>query len=134
LGEALRVVHAFVSGQAAEHRLPQQVGEEQTHILLPRLRQVLLDEFAEAQLFLQLQHQNHTSVGNESRPLKIERQGSVEPPEGFSALSSRVNTGDAHLLHLYHRFPNQKSGLKGLVGSIGFVAWLRRRSLDARDW
>src|SRR2546425_2251686 len=54
------------------------IGEGQARILRPRVRQVLLDEFAEAPPFVQLPDQNQTSVGIDSRPLKIEPQGSVE--------------------------------------------------------
>ena len=39
---------------------------------------MLLDEFAEAQPFVQLPNQNQTFVGSDSRPLKINLQGSVE--------------------------------------------------------
>src|SRR5713226_2412803 len=33
------------------------------------------------------------------------------PPEGFPVLASRMNAGNPYLLHPYHRFSNQKSGL-----------------------
>ncbi len=88
---------------AAIDGLPQQAGEGKARILGPRVRQVLLDEFAEAQPFVQLQDQNQTSTGSDSRPLP--------------ALSSRMNTGDADLLHPYHRFSNRKSGLIDLWGT-----------------
>ncbi len=46
LGEALRVVHVFVSCQTAVHRLPQQVSQRQLGVLPPRVGQVLLGKFA----------------------------------------------------------------------------------------
>jgi hypothetical protein len=43
----------------------QQVGEGQTRILRPRVRQALLEEFAKAQPFVQLPNQNQTCVGSD---------------------------------------------------------------------
>src|SRR6266849_2693843 len=133
VGQPLGIVHILIPRQAAVHRLPQQVGEGQARILRPRVRQVLLDEFAETQPLVQLPDQNQTSVGSDSRPLKIDPQGSVErelkglilalthwvsTSGGFPVLSSRMNTGDAYLLHPYHRVSNRKSGLSGGAGEI----------------
>jgi hypothetical protein len=56
LGKLLGIVDAFVPCQAALHRLPQQVSKGQRGVLPPRIRQVLLDEFAESQAFVQLAH------------------------------------------------------------------------------
>jgi hypothetical protein len=64
--------------QATVHRLPQQVSEGQLGVLPPRVGQVLLDEFAESQAFVQLPHQNQATIGSDSRSLEINLQGNIE--------------------------------------------------------
>jgi hypothetical protein len=66
VAQPLGIVHIFVSRQATVRRLSPQVGEGQARILRPRVRQVLLDEFAEAQPFVQFPDQNQTSVGSDA--------------------------------------------------------------------
>src|SRR5450759_3077838 len=78
LGEALRVVHVFISCQTAVHRLPQQVSQRQPGVLPPRVGQVLLGKFTESQTFVYLPHQNQAAIGSDSRSLEIDLQGSIE--------------------------------------------------------
>jgi hypothetical protein len=65
MGEALRVVHVFVSRQPAVYRLPQQISEGQARILRPTIGELLSDEVAESQAFVQLPNQNQTTFGSE---------------------------------------------------------------------
>jgi hypothetical protein len=59
LGKARGVVHILIPGQAAVDRLPQQVGQRQLDILAPPgIAQVPVHEFAQAETFVQLAHQN----------------------------------------------------------------------------
>jgi hypothetical protein len=59
LGKARGVVHILIPGQAAVDRLPQQVGQRQLDILAPPgIAPVPVHEFAQAETFVQLAHQN----------------------------------------------------------------------------
>jgi len=69
-GKLLGVVHVFVSCQSAIDGLPQQVRKGEPRILCPSVRQVPVDEFAETQSFVQLPHQNQTSIGRDLRSLE----------------------------------------------------------------
>src|ERR1039458_1996082 len=70
VGKLLGVVHVFVSCQSAIDGLPQQVRKGEPRILCPSVRQVPVDKFAETQSFLQLPHQNQTSIGSDLRSLE----------------------------------------------------------------
>jgi glutaredoxin 2 len=63
MAQPLGIVHILIPRHAAVHRLPQQVSEGQAHVLSPRVGQMLLDEFAESQAFVQLAHQNQATIG-----------------------------------------------------------------------
>jgi hypothetical protein len=78
-GEALGVVYILIPGQPAVDRLPQQVGQRQLDILAPPgIAQVAVYEFAQAETFVQLAHQNQATVGGHSRALKLDPQSGVE--------------------------------------------------------
>ena len=56
LPEPLGVVHVFVSSQPAVDGLPKQIRKRQTCVRPTRIGQVLLDQFAETQAFIQFPH------------------------------------------------------------------------------
>ena len=59
LGEPRGVVNIFVTRQPAIDRLAQQIGQRQLDIFAPAgIAQVAVDEFAQAETFVQLAHQN----------------------------------------------------------------------------
>jgi hypothetical protein len=78
VAQPLGIVHVLIPRQAAVHRLPQQVRKREPRIVCPGVRQVLFDQFAESQAFVQLAHQNQATIRSDSRPLEIDPQGSVE--------------------------------------------------------
>jgi hypothetical protein len=60
LRQARGVVHILISGQAAIDRLAQQVGQRQLDILASTgIAQMSVHEFAQAETFVQLAHQNY---------------------------------------------------------------------------
>ncbi|HUE02781.1 MAG TPA: hypothetical protein VMR62_24660 [Bryobacteraceae bacterium] len=77
--ESLGVVDILIPRDAAVDGLAEQIGERKLGVLpAPRITQVLSDQFAEAQTFVQLAHQNQTAVGGDSRALEIDLQRSVK--------------------------------------------------------
>ena len=78
LGEALGVVDILVARQSAVYRLPHQVGQRQLGVLSARVGQVPFDEFAEAQPFIQLPHQEQAAVRSDPRTLEVDLQRAVE--------------------------------------------------------
>jgi glutaredoxin 2 len=64
--QPLGIVHILVPRQATVHRLSPQVREGQAPILRPRVRQALLDEFAEGQAFVLFPDKSQTSVGSDA--------------------------------------------------------------------
>src|ERR1039457_5099542 len=72
LRQSLRIVHIFVSCQATIDGLSQQVHERQLHVLSPpSVQDVFDDERTQSQTFIQLAHQKQTTVGGDTRTLKI---------------------------------------------------------------
>jgi len=79
LREARGIVHILIPGQLAIDRLPQQVGQRQLDILAPPgIALVAVHEFAQAETFVQIAHENQTTVGGHSRALKLDPQSAVE--------------------------------------------------------
>jgi hypothetical protein len=71
LREPFSVVDILIPRDAAVDGLAEQIGERKLGVLpAPRITQVLGDQFAEAQTFVQLAHQNQTAVGGDSRTWK----------------------------------------------------------------
>jgi len=70
---ALRQEQPVVPGVFDQTSAKGQLG-----VLPPRVGQVLLDEFAESQTFVQLPHQDQATIGSHSRSLEINLQGSIE--------------------------------------------------------
>jgi hypothetical protein len=71
LREARGIVHILIPGQPAIDRLPQQVGQRQLDILAPAgIAQMSVHEFAQAETFVQLAHQNQTTVAGSREPWK----------------------------------------------------------------
>ncbi len=59
LREARGIVHILIPGQPAIDRLPQKIGQRQLDILAPPgIVHVTVHEFAQAETFIQLAHQN----------------------------------------------------------------------------
>ena len=78
LGEPLGVVDILVARQPAVYRLPHEVGQRQLRVLSARVGQVPFHEFAEAQPFIQLPHQEQAAVGSYSRALEVNLQPAIE--------------------------------------------------------
>src|ERR1019366_5025537 len=79
LGEPFRIVHIFVTSQAAVDRLAQKVRHRELSILsLPQIGQMLSNEFTESQPFVQLPNQNQAAVGGDPRSLEIDLQRTIE--------------------------------------------------------
>jgi hypothetical protein len=79
LRQSLRIVHIFVSCQATIDGLSQQVHERQLHVLSPpSVQDVFDDERTQSQTFIQLAHQKQTTVGGDTRTLKINFQRRVK--------------------------------------------------------
>ena len=77
--EPLGIIDILIARDAAVDGLAQQVRQRKLGVLpVPRVGQVLGDEFAEAQTFVQLAHQNQTTIGGDARSLKIDPEGGVE--------------------------------------------------------
>lgn len=77
--EPLGVVKILVARNAALDGLVNQAGQREPRALAaPRITQLLGDEFAEAQAFVQLTHENQAAIGGEPRSLKIHLQRCVE--------------------------------------------------------
>jgi hypothetical protein len=70
LAQLLGIIHVPVPSQAAVHRLPQQIGQWELCVLTPTgIGQLLPDEFAESQAFVQLLDENQATIGGDSRTL-----------------------------------------------------------------
>ena len=54
MGKPLHVVRILLARQPAVDRLPDQVGERELRVLAPRIGDVLRDQGAESQPFIQL--------------------------------------------------------------------------------
>jgi hypothetical protein len=79
LRQARGVVNVLIPGQPAIDRLPQHVGQRQLNILAPPgIAQVTVHEFAQAETFVQLAHQNQTTVGGHPCALKLDPQRAVK--------------------------------------------------------
>ncbi len=76
LGETLGVVDILVARQPAVYRLPHEVGQRQLRVLSAGVGQVPFDEFAQAQPFIQLTHQEQTAVRSHPRTLEVDPQAS----------------------------------------------------------
>jgi hypothetical protein len=78
-GESLRVVEVFIAGQAAVHRLPQQIHQPELGVQsLSAVAEVLRDGRLQPQSLIQLTDQNEAGVGRDSRPLEADLQEPVE--------------------------------------------------------
>jgi hypothetical protein len=78
LRETLGIVDILISRDAAVDGLAEQIGQWELGVLpAPRIAQVFGDEFAEAQTFVQLAHQNQATVGGDPRSLEIDLEGGV---------------------------------------------------------
>src|SRR5450759_6011803 len=63
LGEPFRIVHIFVTRQAAVDRLAQKVRHRELSVLSPpQIGQMLSNEFTESQPFVQLSNQNEACL------------------------------------------------------------------------
>ncbi len=78
MGEALGVVDVLVPRQSAVDRLPDQVGERELGVRAPRVGQVLRDEVAEAQPFVELAHEDQTAIGGNPRALELHLECGIE--------------------------------------------------------
>jgi hypothetical protein len=79
LGQPLRIVHIFVSCQATVDGLSQQIGERQLRVLAaPVVHDVFDEERTQSQTFIQLAHQQQTTVGGDARTLEINFQRRVK--------------------------------------------------------
>jgi hypothetical protein len=78
LGESLGVFDILIARQSAVYRLPHEVGQQSLHVHSALVGQVLFDELAEAQPFIQLPHQEPAAVGGHSRPLEVHLQPAIE--------------------------------------------------------
>jgi len=66
LREPLGVIDILIARDAAVDRPAQQVGQRELPVFpAPRVGQVLGDEFAEAQTFVHLAHENQAAVGGD---------------------------------------------------------------------
>ena len=66
MAQPLGIIHILVLRQATVHGLSQQVGKWLARMLRPRVCQVLLDKFAEAQPFVEFPDPNRASAGSDS--------------------------------------------------------------------
>ena len=67
LGKALGVVEIFITGQAAVDRLAQQIRQRQLRIpAATGIGQVVGDQFAQPETFIQLSNHQQASVGRDS--------------------------------------------------------------------
>jgi hypothetical protein len=78
VGEALSIVHILVSRQPAVDRLPDEIGERELGVRAPRVGQVLRDEVAEPQTFVELPHEDQAAIGGDPRSLELDLQRRVE--------------------------------------------------------
>ncbi len=78
MGEVLRIVHVLIARQPAVDRLPDQIGERELGVRAPRVGQVLRDEVAEAQPFVELADEDQTAIGGNPRSLELDLQRGVE--------------------------------------------------------
>ena len=77
--EPLSAVDILIARDAAVEGLAQQVRQREFGVLpAPRIAQMLGDEFAEAQTFVHLAHQNQATIRSDARSLEIDLQRSVE--------------------------------------------------------
>ena len=78
-------------------------------MLVPRIRQVMFDEFAETHTFVQPTNQNQSTIDSDLRPLEIDLYQGVEseltrmvcfsptecqPPESLHRVRTRINSED----------------------------------------
>jgi hypothetical protein len=79
LRQPFGIVDILIASDAAVDGLAEQIGERKLRILpAPWVSQVLGNQFAEAQPFIQLTNQNETAVGGDPWSLETDLQGGVE--------------------------------------------------------
>ena len=71
LRQPLGIVDILIACHPAVDRLAQHVSQQQLGVLRPRIGQVPGDEIAESQTFVELAHQNQTTIGGDPRSLEI---------------------------------------------------------------
>ena len=76
--EPLGIIDILIARDAAVDGLAQQVRQRKLRVLPARIGQVLGDQFAKAQSFIQFADQNQAAVGGDARSLEIHLQRSVE--------------------------------------------------------
>jgi hypothetical protein len=75
----LGVVDIFVARHSAVDGLAQEVSQRKLCVLAPAgVGQVLCNEFAQAQTFIQFAHDNQAAVGSDPRALEIDLQRRVK--------------------------------------------------------
>ena len=74
LTEPLGIVEILIVCEAAVVRLARQVRHQQLPVRSPRVGHMPFDEFTQSQTFDQLPHEDHTSIGGDSRSLEIDLQ------------------------------------------------------------
>ena len=88
LRNSLGIVDILIAGDATVDGLAQKVRQRKLGVLpMPRVGQVLGDEIAEAQAFVQLADQNQAAVGGDPRSLEIHLQRGVEGKLKWPVLS-----------------------------------------------
>ena len=79
LREALGIVEVFITRQAAVDRLAKKVRQRQLRVLaVTGVGQVVGDELAQPESFIQLSDHQQTSIGSDLRSLEINLQGGVK--------------------------------------------------------
>jgi hypothetical protein len=79
LRESAGVVNILIAGHAAVDGLAEQIGQGKLRILAaPRIGQMLGDETAQTQPFIQFAHQNESAIRSDASSLEIDLQRSVE--------------------------------------------------------
>jgi hypothetical protein len=78
LRQPLGIVHVLTARQPTIDRLPQQISQRKPRIDGPRTGQVLLDEHAKAQSFVQLPHSDQPAIGSHPRRLEPDPQRPIE--------------------------------------------------------
>jgi len=82
--EALGVVHILIAGEAAEHRLPQQPGEEMAGVATSAgFRQRATGQIGQPERVVQFPVGQQASVGGNTAAMELELQATVEiDPQG----------------------------------------------------
>src|ERR1700732_1967269 len=89
MAQSSGIIHVLVSGEAAEHRLPQHSNESMAAALAPaRIRERIACNHRQAEHVIEFAIGQQSGVGGDDRSTKLEHQAAVEiEPENPSFVS-----------------------------------------------